>query len=142
MQNSEAGNSGHFSRLALSLQLAAFLWGSTSQWKPASSVVPAPTGWLPFDSPTPQILSGLPPNTPSFPNLARSYLTTWQDVCLSVWTLGRWCCPEASLVSREQALHLGVDNKLSRLLSSGLVGQVSQTDLFLTTYSHSGFMWE
>lgn len=29
------------------------LRGSTSQWKPASSVVPAPTGWLPFDSPTP-----------------------------------------------------------------------------------------
>lgn len=78
-----------------------FLWGSTSQWKPASSVVPAPTGWLPFDSPIPQILSGLPPNTPSFPNLARNYLTTWQDVCLSVWTLGRWCCPEASPWSLE-----------------------------------------
>lgn len=35
-------------------------------------------------------------------------------------------CPEASLASREQTLRLGADNKLSRLISSGLVGQVSQ----------------
>lgn len=85
---------------------SCFLCGPRSHWV------------APFDSPTPQILSGLPPNTPSFPNLARNCLTTWQDVCLSVWTLGRWCCPEASLVSREQTLRLGADNKFSRLISS------------------------